>query len=205
MRSAERQPLLEAVAEAYPDASEILVSFPDSWELVEVVPSTQTDQPALYIASTPVEKERPSTSHFDGVLAEENLEHIYYRQYRFFEPWVMPRVYVNWNAWQGQGTVADHGGAKVQLHDLGDAQIWTGKRKGVLWECLFNSRGQERVHWHEQLAQVWRIVEKDMDVKQVFTPSSDPDYEPEFYQKFLRDLGYAAVLDVPAWWSKAIR
>jgi hypothetical protein len=85
MKSAEREMLKEAVTEAYPDASEILMTFPDSWELVEVLPPSPEGQP-LYIASLPVEKERISRDHFAGLPPEGNLDLTDYRLYRFFEP-----------------------------------------------------------------------------------------------------------------------
>lgn len=199
-----REKLKEAVARAYPQASEILVSFPDDWNLIDVLPAGQGERTALYIAALPVEPERPSRNHFAGLPAEVNLELTHYRLYRFFEPWNMPTLYVDWNAWQGKGTVAGHGPTKIQLNDMGDAQTWTGKRYGVLWECLFHSRGQERANWQERLAQVWRVVEKEMRVERIFTPGHDPEFEQSFYQEFLRGLGYLPIKADATWWSKTI-
>ncbi len=74
---------------------------------------------------------------------------------------------------------------KVQLHDLGDAQTWTGEKAGVILECFFHGRGREMKDWQEQLAKVWQVVEKSMGVKEIFTPDHEPTVEPEAYREFL--------------------
>jgi hypothetical protein len=90
------------------------------------------------------------------------------------------------------------------LNDLGDAQTWTGPEYGILWECFFHSRGREQAAWQERLEEVWRVIERDMGVRKIFTTSHDPEFEPEFYKDFLTRLGYEPLPEQSQWWSKAI-
>jgi hypothetical protein len=199
-----REKLTNAVARDYPEASEILVSFPDQWELVETLAEQKGNrQTTIYIASTPIERERPRRDQFPELPAEVNLSLESYRLYNFFEPWPQPTLLVDWNAWQGRGKVVGHGDTKINMHQLGQAQTWTGEHFGVLWECYFHSAGR-RDNWAEQLARVWRIVERGMGMQKVFTTSHDPEFEQTFYEEFLTRLGYAPEPTAPQWWSKTL-
>jgi hypothetical protein len=195
--------LITAVSNAYPHASEILVSFPDEWELVETIQQRRRERTnPLYIAAMPLEPERPTRDHFAGLSPEINLSLNSYRLYRFFQPWPMPTILVDWNAYLRQGRVVGNKDLKVQLQDLGDAQTWTGPEVGVLWECFMHSRGEETKAWQETLAEIWQIVEKSMGVTKVFTPDHEPTMEPEAYRQFLERLGYSPYAASPRWWSK---
>lgn len=197
--------LIQAVSHAYPNASEILVSFPDAWELVDTLKLGRGDRTSpLYIAAMLPEPERPTRDHFAGLPAEVNLTLDSYRLYRFFEPWQMPTLLIDWNPQLGSGRVVGQTGAKVQLHDVGDAQTWTGREVGILWECFFHSRGQELENWQEELAKIWQVVEKSMGVSKVFTMDHEPTIEQGAYRDFLDRLGYRPEPGSPRWWSRAL-
>ena len=197
--------LTAAVHRAYPRASEILVSFPERWELVETfyLPHRERTHP-LYVAAMPPERERPTRNHFAGLTPEINLSLASYRLYRFFQPWPMPTLVVDWNSSLGQGRVLGQKEWKVQLQDMGDAQAWTGREYGVLWECFLHSRMREGERQIEPLAQVWQAVEQNMKVKTIFTPDHEPTMEPELYRDFLERMGYAPEPASPRWWRKRI-
>src|SRR5688572_7309088 len=96
-----RKPLLSsekltiAAARDYPGA-EILVSFPESWQLVERV--ERVNRP-LYIAGFPPSQEKPREDSFLGLPREINLSLTTYRQYKLFEPWTTPLFQVAWNSY----------------------------------------------------------------------------------------------------------
>ena len=71
-----RLKLTSAVILDYPGAAEILVSFPDEWELVHQL--SRGDNP-LYIAGMPPSREEPRRDHFYGLSPEINLEATTYR------------------------------------------------------------------------------------------------------------------------------
>jgi hypothetical protein len=99
--------------------------------------------------------------------------------------------------------VIGQGETKINMQPLGQAQTWTGTRFGVLWEAYIHTAGR-REGWEETLAQVWRVVEKDMEVEKIFTTSHDPEFEETFYHAFLTRLGCAAELGASQWWSKTV-
>jgi len=67
----------------YPAASEVLVSFPNEWELIYQM--RREDTP-LYIAAMPPSQESPRHDHFYRLTPEINLELTTYRLYKFFQP-----------------------------------------------------------------------------------------------------------------------
>jgi len=73
----------------YPAASEILVSFPDKWELIHQM---RRGDRTLYIAAMPPSEESPRRDHFYGLPPEINLELTTYRLDKFFQPWPMPSI-----------------------------------------------------------------------------------------------------------------
>ena len=86
--------LADAAYRDYPAAAEILVSFPDRWELVQPVSSGDT---FLYLAAMPPSQERTRRDRFYGLTPEVNLELYTYRLYRFFQPLPVPSVIVSWD------------------------------------------------------------------------------------------------------------
>jgi hypothetical protein len=75
--------LRTAVAHDYPEASEILVSFPDEWEVIGQV---KRDDQTLYVAGLPKVTERPRRDHFYGLSPEVNMALTNYRHYKLFQP-----------------------------------------------------------------------------------------------------------------------
>lgn len=197
-----RRPRLKLTAAAtidYPSASEILVTFPDEWELVEQI---IRGEEALYIATMPDSQERPRRDQFHGLPPEINLDMTAYRLYKFFRPWPMPSIIASWDERAQTGRVEGEGDLKVQLQALGQAQVWLGTNCGVLWECYFFDQERRRSDWEGRLAMVWQIVGKDVGVPKLYTQPHDPAFE-EGYQDFLRRLGYAPDAAHPTWWSKS--
>jgi hypothetical protein len=129
--------LADAASEDYPAASEILVSFPDRWELVQPISLGDT---LLYLAAMPPSQEWARRDRFHGLAPEINLELTAYRLYSFFQPWPIPSVIVSWDEATGTGRVERMGDLKMQLRPVGQAQIWKGPAYGVLWECYFRHK-----------------------------------------------------------------
>ncbi len=200
--SQEREKLTTSIARLYPEASEILVSFPDDWELVASIDMPEGRGTPLYVAAMPESMERTSRDHFHGLAPEINLSLTRYRLYKFFQPWPMPTLFVDWNAWQGRGKVVGRGETKINLHPVGQAQTWTGDKFGVLWEC-FIDEPRRKGNWQGLLRELWQRVEEDMRVEKVFTLPQEPTFE-KGYQDFLSGLGYAPDLEASGWWSKSL-
>jgi len=194
----QRLKLTIAASIDYPAASEVLVSFPDQWELIHQL--RREDTP-LYIAAMPSSQERARRDHFHGLTPEINLELTTYRLYKFFQPWLMPSIIVSWDQTTGTGRVVKAGDLKTQLQPLGQAQVWKGQTCGVLWECYLNEAGRKEANWQDELFQFWRAVENDMQVAKIYTQPREPTFE-EGYTEFLSRLGYAPDPVYPGWWSK---
>jgi hypothetical protein len=200
----EREKLTTTVANRYPHASEILVSFPEEWEVVSVLEREREggDASPLYIAAMPPTVERPGRDHFYGLSPEINQSLTTYRLYRFFQPWPMPTLFVDWNPQQGRGRVVGQGETKINLHPIGQAQTWTGDTFGLIWESYLHEP-RRKDDWQDLLADIWQRVEGDTQVEKVFTPSYEPTFE-EGYAEFLTRLGYAPEAASPQWWSKTL-
>jgi hypothetical protein len=191
--------LIDVAARDYPRASEILISFPDQWEYVNTLTSKER---VLYIGAFPWERSRPTRDHFHGLAPEINVSLVFYRLYKFFEPWPMPQVTVEWNSSQRHGRVTEVEGFQLQLQQMGQAQAWFGLTDAVLWECYFQET-RRRGNWEETLAETWQSVEHDLKVNRIFTAPREPTFE-EGYTDFLARLGYSLDLENPDWWSKRL-
>ena len=198
MLSLER--LIDVAARDYPSASEILVSYPDQWQLVHTF--RREDVP-LYIAGFTPSRESPREDHFFGLPPEINRELTTHRLYKLFEPWPQPIIPVAWNVAEEKGRVLPGGHMRVQLHPLGQAQTWTGLKYGVLWEGYMFEAGRQRPGWQQELTTFWQMVEQDMGVKKILTQPHDPDFEGD-YPEFLSQLGYALDPEFPQWWGKVV-
>ncbi len=182
----------------YPAASEILVSFPDKWELIHQMERESTP---LYIAAMPPSQEQPRQGHFYGLTPEINSELTTYRLYRFFRPWLMPSVTVAWDEAAGEGQVVGGGPLTIQLQPLGQAQAWIGQTCGVLWENYLHETARRKANWQETLYEIWQAVEKNMEVGKIFTQPHEPAFEGD-YTEFLSRLDYHPDPESPGWWSK---
>jgi hypothetical protein len=136
MRKLMRQLLKDAVAADFPGHTEIAVSFPNQWELVQEL--RPADGP-LYIAGLSRRPERSEPGRFYGLPGEINRTLTTYRQYKIFQPWPQPTLLVEWDAQSGTGTVLRPEGLTIQLQPIGQAQAWWGDTYGVIWECYFFS------------------------------------------------------------------
>jgi hypothetical protein len=197
----EREPvttkLVTAVTTDFPEAREVLVSYPDQWELIH---SWRRQDWPLYAAGLPPTQERPRRDHFRGLPPAINLALTTYRAYKLFEPWPQHVIPVHWDPAQGEGRVAPGGYFNVRLQPIAKAQVWTGDRYGLIWEC-YAVDSQRREHWQAELATFWRAVEHDMDVAKTFTQPHEPAF-PDGYTDFLSALGYQPDADYPLWWSR---
>lgn len=189
--------LLTAVQLDFPAASEILVSFPEEWELIQVL---KRDDGSLYAAALPVQVERVDQDQFHGLSPAINRTLNRYRHYKLFEPWPTPVLPISWDPVKGEGRVARGGRLDVRLQPIAQAQAWMGTLFGVLWECYwFDPRRAD--HWQTELKAFWQAVEADMPVVKLFTQPQEPAF-PAGYPEFLAALGYQPDRDFPAWWSK---
>jgi hypothetical protein len=193
-----RQKLADVAAREYPAASEIMMSFPDRWELVRHI--NGGDIP-LYLAAMPPSQERTHHNRFYGLAPEINSELSTHRLYNFFQPWPVPSVIVSWNEATGMGQVERMGDLKIQFRPIGQAQIWKGQNFGMIWECYFHETRRREAHWQNELHEFWKAVEEDMGVAKVFTQPHEPTFE-RGYTDFLSRLGYAPDPAYPEWWSK---
>jgi len=181
----------------YPDTSDVFVSFPDEWEYIDVVNHEGTP---IYLAGFPIERSSNSRDHFHGLGPEINVNLVFYRLYKFFQPWPMPQLTVAWNAQVERGRATDVRGHKLPLQPIGQAQAWFGLTHAVLWECYF-AESRQFANWREPLTEMWQRVEQDLDVPHYFTAPHEPTFL-RGYREFLGKLGYAADEQYPVWWSK---
>ena len=191
--------LIDVARQEYPTASEILVSFPDQWEFLDVVRAEKTP---IYIAGFPIARERPKRHHFEGLPPEINVSLVFYRLYKFFRPWPMPTLVVDWDRRAGQGRVISSAGGNVHLQSIGQAQAWFGINHAVLWECYLHEIDR-RANRQATLAGIWQRVESDLRVNKVCTLPHEPAFA-KGYTDFLARLGYAVDLANPDWWSKEL-
>ncbi len=189
--------LTVAAARNYP-GSEILVTFPDRWQLVHRFRRGNTP---LYVAGFPASYERTRPDQFFGLSPEINRSLDTYRQYRLFEPRPTYQFDMAWDSRTGQGQIVGGRGLQVHLQPLGQAQMWKGETNGVIWECFSHETRRGGTNWQEELAIFWQAVERDMEVKRIFTEPHEPTFE-EGYTDFLSRLGYAPDSDFERWWSK---
>lgn len=189
----------DVLKEEFPEASQVLVSFPDKWEFIDTV---QREHDSIYLAGFPIERAFNGREHFEGLGPEVNVNLVFYRFYKFFQPWPMPKVTVEWHTSHRHGRVTDVAGWKVQMQPIGQAQAWFGVTHGLVWECYFEESGRFG-NWQETLARVWQRVENDINTPRIFTAPHDPAF-PRGYRDFLTRLGYSRDAEYPAWWSKSV-
>lgn len=189
--------LVDIVARDFPNASRVQMSFSDKWEHVETI---ESERSSMYIAGFPIERAFSGRHHFGGLPPEINVNLVFYRLYKFFEPWPMPQVTIEWNASQRHGRIKDFNGVNVQLQPMGQAQAWFGVENTVLWECYFEE-SRRRPGWQEALGHAWQVVEKDVGTAKFFTAPHEPAF-PNGYREFLKGMGYAQDREYPVWWSK---
>jgi RHS repeat-associated protein len=144
----------------------------------------------------------PSVNPGCGLAPEINVSLVFYRLYKFFQPWPMADVLVNWDAQEGRGRVPGVGDQKVQLRPIGQAQAWFGLTEAVLWEGYFQETRRRR-NWQGTLIEAWQTVERDLKVGKIFTLPHEPAFE-RGYTGFLSRMGYRLDLANPEWWSKKI-
>lgn len=190
----ETVPLLKMVKVDFPEASELLVEFPEKW--VAVARLTHENEP-LYVAAW---TEEESKTEFHGL----RLGLTHYSLVRFFQPSPMPSVYVAWDTQKDVGEVIGHEGLQVRLHSIGQAQAWHSKEVAVLWECYLNKTGRKR-DWQKLLHRLWLLVERYLNVKKFYTLPREPIFKSdEDYQRFLTKLGYQPDVEAQGWWSKEV-
>lgn len=189
--------LIDIVKRDFPESSNVGVSFPEKWEHVETI---KTKDFPLYVAGFPFERAFNRHDHFEGLPPEINVDLVFYRLYKCFQPWPMPEVIIEWEVSQPHGRVKDFQGYKLQLQPVGQAQAWFGLTHAMLWECYFDeSRRFE--NWQETLEEVWKAVEKDVGTDKFFTAPHEPAF-PQGYRDFLKGMGYSKDKEYPVWWSK---
>ena len=96
----------------FPAATEILVSFPDEWELVRAL---KRDDLPLYAAALPMRVEQADEEQFSGLSPAINRTLTTYRQYKLFEPWQTPVLPISWDPVKGEGRVERGGRLDVRL------------------------------------------------------------------------------------------
>jgi hypothetical protein len=195
------QLLKDAVAADFPGYTEIAVSFPNQWELVQQL--RPADGP-LYVAGLPRLFERSDSERFYGLPGDINRTLTTYRQYKILQPWPQPTLLVQWDVRSGTRMILRPEDLTVELQPIGQAQAWWGDTYGVIWECYFFST-HLRSTWMGELIASWQAVESDIEVGMIFTKAHEPDFpEGEVdYTDFLTILGYSPDPSVDGrWWGK---
>lgn len=192
--------LIDVAQRDFPQASEVLVSFPSEWEFVHTV--EHADQ-LLYLAGFPIERAHLGRSHFEGLAPEINVSLVFYRLYKFFQPWPMPQITVEWDQGQQRGQVTGFQGWRLQLQPVGQAQAWFGVNHAVLWECYLE-QSRRMNNWQERLAEIWQYVERDTCARKVFTLPHEPAFEGN-YIDFLKRMGFEEDAENLGWWSKSLQ
>lgn len=173
------------------------MSFPDKWEFVDTVPH---EKGPLYVAGFPIERAFVGREHFEGLGPEINVDLVFYRLYKFFQPWPVPRVTMEWDNSQPRGRVKGVQEGNLQMQPVGQAQAWFGVNVAVLWECyLEESRREENDP--ARLASLWRVIENDVRVRKLYTLPHEPSFAGD-YPEFLKGLGYQPAVETQGWWSK---
>ena len=190
--------LITVASADYPTATEIVVSFPEEWDLVHTIKDSSNH---LYVAGMPRSVERARSDHFYGLSPEINRTLTTYRLYKLFRPRMVPHFQVAWNSYHGEGRIIGGAGTKVHLYPLGQAQIWQGEASAVLWEVYLFDAYRQRSDGLDILAAFWQAVERDLAVAKVFTAPHEPAFAGD-YPGFLRWLGYAPDPEFERWWSK---
>lgn len=192
--------LTDVLKEEFPSTARVLVSFPDKWEYVETVPH---EDGKLYIAGFPIERAFTGREHFEGLEPEINVDLVFYRLYKFFQPWPVPQVTMEWDHTQRRGRVMGVQEGKLQMQPVGQAQAWFGVNAAVLWECyLEESRREENDP--ASLASLWRAIEKDVRAPKLLTLPHEPSFHGD-YPEFLKGLGYQPDTETQGWWSKTAK
>lgn len=173
------------------------MSFPDQWDHIETV---RNGEHPLYLAGFPLERARTHRDHFAGLGPEINVSLVFYRLYKFFQPWPMRQVTIEWDQSRSHGRVMGSQEGKLQPQPIGQAQAWFGLDYAILWECYFDL-SRRTANWEEALAEVWRRVEWDIGASKIFTPPSEPSFEAD-YTDYLKKLGYEVDTENVRWWSK---
>jgi hypothetical protein len=187
------------VAQDYPDADKILVSFPEEWKFVQRIKGEET----AYVASLPSSQEVPRRNHFQGLPPAVNDSLTTYTHYKLFNPWLSPILTVSWNEVAGVGRVESVDSVNIQMQTAGQAQVWQGEAAAVLWECYILGASQEVTTDHEELRQFWQAVERDIAVPHLLTLPYDPAFT-DGYTDFLRQQGYKPDPLLPEWWRKVL-
>lgn len=209
--------LAGAILADYPGASQVLLSFPDDWEIVAKL--TRGER-TIYVGAFAPEQQRPDRDHFCGLSAATNLALDRYRHYKFFTPWAMPSLYVRFVNGSDTGHVVGYGPLRVQMREVGQAQVWysssprsreeldsaeSASTGGValIWECYTFTTCRD-AGWLEGLSALWQVIECDLNaigIRQIYTQPKEPTIS-DGYEDLLLNLGYAPDGECPAWWSK---
>ncbi len=189
--------LIDVIQSDFADVSNVRVSFPENWEYVDRI---ETERSLLYIAGFPIERSFTGRDHFHGLGSEVNVNLVFYRLYKFFQPWPIPQVSIEWNAKREQGRVTDIRDKTMQLQPVGQAQVWFGAENAVLWECYLEGNWAG-VSSRNTLEKVWRGVERDISARKLYTLPHEPAFAGN-YRDFLRSIGYEQDSEYSEWWSK---
>lgn len=195
-----RQPLVEAVHEDFKGVREVLGPFVDNWELITRLRFPNQEGERLVYAVTEEPEKQNHGWNTGGLPHEWNQGFTWYRAFRFFEPWPswILNVSLNRNPQPGGpiGQVEDLHDMDLRLHQVGEAQVWYGDERAVVWEVL----GEGKFRDYPTIATFWNTVEGDVQVGEYFTHDHDPAY-PGGYEEFLASLGYEPS-GYQSWWHK---
>lgn len=131
------------------------------------------------------------------------------RQYIMMQPYILrPQVYLTIGMYQKPKHYADQDDAigevvstqvkETRQEQIGNSQVWyyPAEKTLVLWECFLESFVRDTPLLNDpNMKQLWTGFEEWL-LKQfpqavtIATPFSDPLFETQDYQQFLRSLGY---------------
>ena len=188
--------LIDQVRTDFPDAKDIVVSYPETWNTLRRVIH---DHLIFYIAATDPVAESPRHNRFYGLSSDINRSLTTYRLYHFFRPHPRPIFTTNWNPGKDTGNILELTQQSLQLQTIGHAQAWFGGLHAVIWECFFHAPIPTWPGWKDHLAICWNTVEFDTGAHTILTQPNEPTWETG-YDIFLKHLGFNPSSQYPHWW-----
>ena len=150
----------------------------------------ETDDFLGFMMGYPVEKDSAGGDRFPFLSPEENQKIAHYQLIHPVIPWPHPVIGIQ------NMTVTGTHGVDVVMKDCGSIQLWWGQDVGVFWECLLEGIIQQRQDFEAIMNQAWSAAEsvlRSHGVKKVVTHNRDPEYPLDWYQSFLKRLGYEPI------------
>ena len=155
----------------------------------------ETDDFLGFVMGYQVEQETPDANHFVIISREDNLKINHYRHLRPVQPWPQPIIGVAFSE-QEPGRVTGTHKVDVMMNNIGNAQLWWGGDVGIIWEAYLDRFIRQRENFEALIHQLWQQCEEYLfaqGVKRIFTHNHDPEFDNDWYLRFLQRRGFEVV------------